>query len=699
MKRLSVFAVMSIAGLALSAMFTACSSSSDAEGMTNVVYNEEGKAGVMPEFVISLPRNVVGGTRMEGNIVQNLGTSDQFRGIDNIRLIPFTAAPTSTSTKLADIIRLSSIKALEKPGSVNYKVYADQFVPVGTKNFLFYGKAVDYNVDEALTSMDDKFRYGILKSTGLTESDFTNAGSVNFTLEQINTSTEQQQNDPVGRAIIQLMSQLANVTVSGVTAPDNAWSTTTHSVLAALYKNFIGTTVYSSNCLALILDKIYFGLDHVGNSDPARPLANRIRSMIQDACVSGYEPVANTPVKLKSDYSGYPANVGLPDGAARCRWNASGLQANMFVDMTANYTLGFRVKPTDYCYPAALWYFISTPVRTSANIESVNYGDQTSWENVINNIYTATNDEVVTGTRSVALADPVQYAVGRLETRVQMESGGTIYDGDGQAVDFGDGYTLKGLLLGGQNSVNFAFESTGNENFCIYDRVMSASNLTFKPGVPTTTPNHTLALETKTNQKIFAALELVNNGQAFKGADGTIPAGGVFYMTVSLDPTTATNYSAPDLNKIIMKDHVTKLTVTIKKGSTYADRGINGNPPDGVPDKYVIDPVTGQPIGVDASGHNDGTVDPYDIDGDGTDDTFITDPAHGGPGWDTDGDGEVDIPVLPDPLTGKYPSSPTVPEGLGNATNGVPDLSSPGIELGTSVNLEWQKGLILNPSI
>ena len=695
MKRNRFLVMMSIAGLSLSAMFTACSSGSDAEDMTNVVYNEEGKAGVMPEFVISLPRNVVGGTRMEGNIVQNLGTSDQFRGIDNIRLIPFTAAPTSSSTKLADIIRLSSINALEKPGSVNYKVYADQFVPVGTKNFLFYGKAVDKYVDQALTSMNDKFKYGILKYNGLTESEFTNAGSVNFSLEQINTSTEQQQNDPVGRAIIQLMSQLANVTVSGVAAPENAWSTTTHTVLAALYKNFIGTTVYSSNCLALILDKIYFGLDHVGNSDPARPLANKIRSLIQDACVSGYEPIANTPVQLKSDYTGYPANVGLPDGAARCRWNASGLQANMFVDMTANYTLGFKVKPTDYCYPAALWYFVSTPVRTSANIESVNYSDETSWENVISNIYAPANNEVVTGTRSVALVDPVQYAVGRLETRVQFESGGTIYDGEGKEVDFSDGYTLKGLLLGGQNSVNYAFESTGNENFCIYDRVMAASNITFKPGVPTTTPNHTLALETKTNQKIFAALELVNNGQAFKGADGTIPAGGVFYMTVSLDPTKASNYSTT-LNKIIMKDHVTKLTVTIKKGSTFADRGINGNTPDGVPDKYVLD-GTGVPTGVDADG--DGIKDPYDIDGDGTDDTFITDPAHGGPGWDTDGDGEVDIPVLPDPLTGKYPSSPTIPDGLGNATNGVPDLSSPGIELGTSVNLEWQKGLELNPSI
>jgi hypothetical protein len=692
MKRFSLFAVASIVSLSGATIFTACSSGSDSIDRSNVVFDENGKEGVKPEFVISLPRNVVGGTRQENNIVQNLGISDQFRGIDNIRLIPFTAVPGTSSTKLADIIRLSSINALEKPGSVNYKVYADQFVPVGTKHFLFYGKAVDWSVDQALTSMNDKFKYGILKYNGLTEGEFTNAGSVNFSLEQINTSTEEQQNNAVGRAIIQLMSQLANVTVSGVEAPENAWSTTKHTVLAALYKNFIGTTVYSSNCFALILDKIYFGLDHVGNSDPARPLANRIRSLIQDACVPGYEPVANTPVQLKSDYTGYPANIGLPDGAARCRWNASGLQANMFVDMTANYTLGFKVKPTDYCYPAALWYYVSTPVRASNSIESVNYGDQTSWENVISNIYSSTNDEVVTGTRSVALVDPVQYAVGRLETRIQMESGGTIYDGEGKAVDFGDGYTLKGLLLGGQNSVNYAFESTGNENFCIYDRVMSSSNLTFKPGVPTTTPNHTLALETKTNQKVFAALELINNGQAFKGADGTIPAGGVFYMTVVLDPTTASNYSATTLNKIIMKDHVTKLTVNIKKGSTYADRN-----EDSVPDVYIIDPETGLPTGVDADG--DGQPDPYDIDNDGTPDTFITDPTHGGPGWDTDGDGEVDIPVLPDPITGKYPDQPTVPDGLGNATNGVPDLSSPGIELGTSVNLEWEEGLILRPSI
>jgi len=48
---------------------------------------------------------------------------------------------------------------------------------------------------------------------------------------------------------------------------------------------------------------------------------------------------------------------------------------------------------------------------------------------------------------------------------------------------------------------------------------------------------------------------------------------------------------------------------------------------------------------------------------------------------------------------GNYPDSPSIPEGLGNATNGIPDMTSPGVELGTSVNLEWKKGLVLNPNI
>jgi hypothetical protein len=192
-------------------------------------------------------------------------------------------------------------------------------------------------------------------------------------------------------------------------------------------------------------------------------------------------------------------------------------------------------------------------------------------------------------------------------------------------------------------------------------------------------------LETYKDQVIYAALELVNGGSDFMGADGIIPAGGTFYLVVKLDPQApGSGYREGILDKIVIQDHVTQLIVTIKNGQPHID--------------YVKD-GDGKPIGIDTDG--DGTPDdvPYDINDDGTLDDFISDPTHGGPGWDTDGEGEVDIPVEKDPETGEYPDSPSNPDGLGTATNGIPDLSSPSIELGTSVDLEWRQGLRLTPEI
>ena len=691
MKKTVKFAWLAAIALTGTVSFIGCTSSDELP--SNVVVDKNGIKGVMPEFVISLPRTVVNGTRMTNEVTQNQGSVTQFRGLDNIRLFSFAGEPTATSTKLSDILRLSAIPSgegsLGKPGDINYKVYADQFVPVGTKNFLFYGKAIDNNAEEDITSMSDKFKFGFLRHYGLEESEFNTPNDILFSLEQINTSNERQANNAVGKAIVELLASIANTTVSGVAAPDNAWKTTTNKVLAPLYKNFIGITTGSSNTLAVILSDLYNSMAFVQSTDPARPLADALKAKIEAACTST-PPVSGGPASLKSDYAGYPANIGLPDGAARIRWNVTGLNPNTFVDISGNYWIGNRFDNTKYAYPAALWYYVSTPLKASTEKESPEYDNAGNWEGVISSVYSGAAEEVQSNTQSVALQLPVQYGVGRLETRITMPAG-VFYDGRGEEVTIGDGYTLKGMLIGGQCSVGYDFATKGDENLTIYDNVMASSSIIAKPNSTTATPNQTLALQTKANQTVYAALELINGGEAFMGADGIIPAGGTFYLTAKLDPTTASNYASGTLDKIFMQDHVTKLTVTILNGNTVADR--NG---DGIPDVYIIDPVTGVPTGVDVDGN--GTPDPYDIDGDGTPDTFITDPAHGGPGWDTDGDGEVDIPILPD-ADGKYPDGPNVPGGLGNATNGIPDLSSPGVEIGTSVNLEWQEGLRLTPEI
>ena len=686
MRRTNAFIGMTALALTTVVGLASCSSDKVAEEINSrTVVDENGTVGVKPEFVISIPRTVVNtsATRMSSDVTQSKGTVEQFRGMDNIKLLSFATVPTSSTNKLSNILNLGAIQSLASAGKLNYKVYADQFVPVGTRNFLFYAKAIDGYPENAISSMTEKFHYGYLKATGLTDAEFQTPSDVNFALEQINTVSTAQIGSPAGQALVDLLNSLALATVSTATPPHDKWSTCTSPLMRSLYRNFVGITTCASQNVAIMLSNLYYSLADVDQTDPAYDLAVSLRAAIEEACTT--TPISGEPVKLQSKYEGYPTALGLPNGAARVRWNPG---SSSFVDVPGNYGADLKPAITQYTYPAALWYYVNTPLKASSDIESPSYGDEENWDNVIGKVYEGAADEVQDNTQSVALQKPAQYGVGRLETNVAMGSG-TFYDGNGEPVKLGEGFTLTGLLIGGQNSVGYDFTSKGNENLTIYDREVT-------PGIvakenTTTTVNQTLALETKANQVVNMALELKNGGADFMGADGIIPAGGTFYLAARLDPLKASNYAAGSLDKIFIQDHVTRLTITIENGSTVPDR--NG---DGIPDVYIKDP-DGNPTGVDTDG--DGDPDPYDIDGDGTPDDFITDPTHGGPGWDTDGDGDVDRPVTPDPATNEYPDSPNVPEGLGNATNGVPDLTSPLIELGTSVDLQWQQGLILTPSI
>lgn len=596
-------------GIALTGMFglTACSSSEDATETTSNIVD---RTDVKPEFVVSLPRTVVG-TRMTSAVTQSNGTVNQFRGMDNITLIPFDDTPADGSTKIADIMRLSAISSLSMPGEINYKVYADQPVTVGTKYFLLYAKAVDNYAETAITSMDDKFHYGILHATGLTNNTFNSTDDISFSLEPINEITDKQVGNTVGKNIVLLLNSLANTTVSSVDVPNDKWSTTTDVNMAQLYTSFIQISVGSSNSLAIILSRLYASLAHIQSTSPARKLADALKDKILDACTE--EPAPGEPASLNSNYSGYPANIGLPDGAARLQWGVNG--SNSFSDITADYGNSNTIDITKYAYPAALWYYVNSPIKAADAKKSDQYTSAGNWEGVINSVYTGdgVGDEVTATTQSVALVEPVQYGVGRLETRIKMGNG-PFYDRNGDVIEVGNGYTLKGLLIGGQNSAGFDFTSKGAEGLTIYDCKMNTDDIIATPSVTSspsiTNPNHTLALETVKDQKIYMALELVNGGEDFQGADGIIPAGGVFYLTAELDPTTSTKYNSGTLDKIVIQDHVTNIVVSIKNGSPEGDDG-----------------------------------------------------------------------------------------GLGEGTNGIPDLRSPGIEVGTSVDLEWKAGLDLEPEI
>ena len=63
-------------------------------------------------------------------------------------------------------------------------------------------------------------------------------------------------------------------------------------------------------------------------------------------------------------------------------------------------------------------------------------------------------------------------------------------------------------------------------------------------------------------------MELLNNGNAFEGADGIVPKGGKFYLIAQLTPSSGTNYDASSMNQVFKQDHKTVVTFTIKQGTS-----------------------------------------------------------------------------------------------------------------------------------
>ena len=207
----------------------------------------------------------------------------------------------------------------------------------------------------------------------------------------------------------------------------------------------------------------------------------------------------------------------------------------------------------------------------------------TDWEDVIDNVYASAGSAVDATTRSVALVDPIQYAVAQLELKARFNNGGgtgTVNDRDGAPVPVPTaGFPFTGLLIGDQKQVDWKFNTTtaaDATSYTIYDNDLyqggsTTANSAVVKGYEefaSIQPVYTLALETAGEQSgnaetVRFALELKNtSGTAFAGVDGIVPAGGTFYLIgqLSTDPTDA---SAERATKVFWQDHKTTARVSI----------------------------------------------------------------------------------------------------------------------------------------
>lgn len=514
MKKFFVFGM--IGAMALS--FNACTSD-DEVANENIDQKE-----VKTRFALSLTNSVK--TRMDADLAQ---VDQQFRGMKDIQLFPFSTAISATTTIQNNPIALAQFDEFFAE-NVNAKVYTDVTIPVGTSDFLFYGRIVNNGGQGQLKA---SYEENTLKSGS------TVADAINFSLVPIVETPSFEG----GQAIIDGLND-----VYAKIPADASWN-----VVRTAFQSLKAGSWAS---VAAFMEDLYAA---VKAGDPAE-------TVITGAIVDAGFVTADGKAVEKED--GFPRALNIPDGAVQVAFNDGNFA---YVDGSVD---GMSVPTMDvYTKPAELFYTVNSKgVIDEATTHADNFKKQEyeEWAQVIEGEYRGNVAPVTLQTKSVVLRDQVQYAVGRLDATVKV-SAETVKDSgaEGKEANFvtvpAGGYTITGILIGGQKQVTWDFTPVEDaDEFTIYD-----ANVEGAAVVGTASePMYTLALETKADQVVNIAVEFVNTGNDFYGINHqVIPAGTKFYLVAQLDPKKASNYASGTLDKVFFQDHATKLDLTIGETS------------------------------------------------------------------------------------------------------------------------------------
>lgn len=513
-RNLYLFAAALVAG---TMGMTSCSNEEITPGNVNPTYNGE---SVKTQFAINIPAAGKKNTRLAQDIVQ--GQADpQFRGIDNISLIPFTTTPVAGGTG-GTIINLGAIQPGELGEGTGAKVYYDVDLATGVNNFLFYGEAIE--------ATGAKKANGALKATiGSAVND------IKFELVPISNTAS---TDGERATLLAALNAVAGATGGGT-----AWSASTE--FQTYYQSFIRLKAGSAASIIQVLKDLQDGINNVTPTS---------ESELKNAILAAIDGAIGSSGTIKD--CTYPRNLGLPDGAAQIKWN-SATPGFEYITSTNIGDLSYT-DMNNFVYPASLYYWVNTPIKTSDKSLADQFTGKTNWGECLD-LYKGGGVQVTSSTASVALENQIDYAVGRFDVLAKFNAA-TVKDNLGGDVNTqgNDGITLDGILIGGQKNVkwNFSTPVDGSTEYTIYDASVTSTKVATTASA---TMAYSLALETAQGTEVRFALELTNQtGVAFTGKDGIVPDGGRFYLVGKLTPVSGTAD-----NRVFYQDHTTKATVTI----------------------------------------------------------------------------------------------------------------------------------------
>ena len=478
-------------------------------------------------------------TRMSAAVVQEEGQA--YRGIDMRHIVPFAIASGEKVTTSDMPKAFQVLGDGDKPVDARAYYYYDNCTLMsGVNAFLCYGRAPKASTDKhANGSIVESFPADMAPN------------DIRFSLEAINDNNIH----PTAAALADYMTAIANAEGNNV-----KWKNTSNATLGVMYLNFLNKT------------EVDVGEPLPGSATNIKAYTQTLKSALKKLSLSDATDIAiRTAIitaidnNYKNDWNGFPASIGLPDGAAVIRWTGTAFEPQVNTTTLADVNGIGR-----YAYPAELYYYGNSRIYTSTiDKRKEKYTDR-EWNAILAD-YEYENGVVSPNTTSVAIKEPLQYGVAHVQIILKKTDNTSLTDAEGTAIPVGtDHFLLTGVIIGGQLPVGFDLTPTtaypiyseADMKF-IYDNQLPELYLSSSGDAAQYI--NTLVLQTYDKKKVPVALEFTNNsGVDFKGLGGDILNGTKFYLVGEIDPDEFKTDERTEIrDRVFTQDYTTTLNMKV----------------------------------------------------------------------------------------------------------------------------------------
>ena len=549
-------------------------------------------------------------------------TGAGFRGLDMVYVIPFAKSGDEVVKASEPLSLPLELQGFDGEYSAHlYKMH--QVIPKGTGLMLAYGKGLTNDYGEVKT----KQVYGALDFGGAAAT----AGDLRFSpVPMYESTTDRPQEALTIASTLTTIVNGSSITFDAYYGSEGAYKTITFPWsgnlrdrnLSDCYEHITAEGSLlpgSGDGVAVLLTSLYkaltmesiddaqYQLEIDGQTYDARKIVDNVESPLlykdifnglrgvilgkMTALATGGDRVLDIDETHKTvafhseNVRRYPKNLGLPSGAATVRWSPTGYVVPLQNGLDGIASL------SDYCFPPALYYRANTPIKTSNDERDETVVQSTDWGDVLSTYYVS-GESVTNLTESMALTDPLNFAVGMLAATVKAEKKDLLDKNYQTQITLSDNtFPLTGMIIGRQYPQYYDFtpvydDSSEPRQYYLYDNYDINDEDGVYSGIFLTNTKsaefRTLALQTPANKSVYVCLEFLNNsGVTFYGIEeGRIMPGHHFYLVGLLEVPSEKpkDENGNDLDCVFIQDRITTVNFTIKSlenaYSTIPDMGI-----------------------------------------------------------------------------------------------------------------------------